>query len=113
MYTQFIYKYIGCTYARPLPISDTYTHAHTQRTHEHTHEHACALSLSLSRFLSMITVQGGYFFGAVFFVFDEQEEHMRHRIAVLPQLINKSFELPIGRPSGMGQHRRLAGIFFN
>jgi len=61
----------------------------------------------------MITVQGGYFSGAIFFVFDEQEEHMRHRIAVLPQLINKSFELPIGRPSGIGHRRRLAGIFFN
>ena len=34
------------------------------------------------------------------FVFDEEEEHMRHRIAVPPPLVNRTFELPIARPSG-------------
>jgi hypothetical protein len=34
------------------------------------------------------------------FVFDEEEEHLKHRIAVPPPLVNRTYELPTARPFG-------------
>ena len=40
-------------------------------------------------------------------MFDEEEEKMKHRVAVMPPLVNRSFELPVARPSGLSVLQQL------